>query len=321
MTEKELIKKLNSLKSIKLDSNFKEESGRVLYNQISNSSGGFTASLNVFQKAFGYIAQPMWAVFFVVVVIGGGIFGVQASNYSNPGDSLYIAKIISNKAKLAITFDEEKKTKMRIRFASDHAKDITKFLAESNPEEEAKETEKLSKNFKEQIDSVKTKLKEIKVVKKDEGEERGEVAEENVPVDDEAVFGANLGKEEKGVQISIPDDPISGSSSDENQAEENEEEKAGGEEVSILNNNNEENATGTKAVEEVIEEIDNSNNDLEKAEEILNEAESLFDSKNYNGALDKLDEAGIIINSVTGEEDGEVKGEAEAASSTEEENF
>lgn len=313
MTEKELIKKLNGLKSIKLDSNFKEESGRVLYNQISNSSSDFSASLNIFQKAFGYIAQPVWAVFFVVVVIGGGIFGVQASNYSNPGDSLYIAKIISNKAKLAITFDEEKKTKMRIRFASDHAKDITKFLAESDPEEENKETEKLSKNFKEQIDSVKTKLKEIKVVKKDEGEERGEVAEENVPVDDEAVFGANLGKEEKGVQISIPDDPISDSSNDENQTEENEEEKAGGEEVSILNKNNEQNATGT---EEVIEEVDNSNNDLEKAEKILSEAEILFDSKNYNEALNKLNEAGLVIDDITGEE-GEVKGEFEVGSSTE----
>jgi hypothetical protein len=257
-----------------------------------------------------------------VVVIGGGIFGVQASNYSNPGDSLYIAKIISNKAKLAITFDEEKKTKMRIRFASDHAKDITKFLAESDPKEENKETEKLSKNFKEQIDSVKTKLKEIKVVKKDEGEERREVAEENVPVDDEAVFGANLGKEEKGVQISIPDDSTSSpSQTDNNQVEDNEEEKAGGEEISILNNNNEQNATGTEAVEEVIEEVDNSNNDLEKAEEILNEAESLFDLKNYNGALNKLDEAGAIINSVTGEEDGEVKGESEAASSTEEDTI
>jgi hypothetical protein len=317
MTEKELIKKLNSLKSIKLDSNFKEESGRVLYNQISNSSGGFTASLNVFQKAFGYIAQPMWAVFFVVVVIGGGIFGVQASNYSNPGDSLYIAKIISNKAKLAITFDEEKKTKMRIRFASDHAKDITKFLAESDPKEETKETEKLSKNFKEQIYSVKTKLKEIKIAKNDENEEGGEMVEESIP-DDEAVFGANLGKEEKGVQISIPDDPISDSpQNDEGQTAENEEGEAGGEEISILNNNNEENATGTEAIEEIIEESNNSNNDLEKAEEILSEAESLFDSKNYNGALNKLDEAGVIINSVTGEEDGEVKGESEAASSTE----
>jgi hypothetical protein len=321
MTEKELIKKLNGLKSIKLDSNFKEESGRILYNQISNSSGGFTASLNIFQKAFGYIAQPVWAVFFVVVVIGGGIFGVQASNYSNPGDSLYIAKIISNKAKLAITFDEEKKTKMRIRFASDHAKDITKFLAESDPKEETKETEKLSKNFKEQIYSVKTKLKEIKIAKNDENEEGGEMVEESIP-DDEAVFGANLGKEEKGVQISIPDDSTSSpSQTDNNQVEDNEEEKAGGEEVSILNNNNEQNATGTKAVEEAVEDSDSSNNDLEKAEEILNEAESLFDSKNYNGALDKLDEAGAIINSVTGEEDGEVKGEAEVASSTEEENF
>jgi hypothetical protein len=321
MTEKELVKKLNSLKSIKLDSNFKEESGRILYNQISNSSGGFTASLNIFQKAFGYIAQPVWAVFFVVVVIGGGIFGVQASNYSNPGDSLYIAKIISNKAKLAITFDEEKKTKMRIRFASDHAKDITKFLAESDPKEETKETEKLSKNFKEQIYSVKTKLKEIKIAKNDENEEGGEMVEESIP-DDEAVFGANLGKEEKGVQISIPDDSTSSpSQTDNNQVEDNEEEKAGGEEVSILNNNNEQNATGTKAVEEAVEDSDSSNNDLEKAEEILNEAESLFDSKNYNGALDKLDEAGAIINSVTGEEDGEVKGEAEVASSTEEENF
>jgi hypothetical protein len=252
-----------------------------------------------------------------VVVIGGGIFGVQASNYSNPGDSLYIAKIISNKAKLAITFDEEKKTKMRIRFASDHAKDITKFLAESDPKEETKETEKLSKNFKEQIYSVKTKLKEIKIAKNDENEEGGEMVEESIP-DDEAVFGANLGKEEKGVQISIPDDPISDSpQNDEGQTAENEEGEAGGEEISILNNNNEENATGTEAIEEIIEESNNSNNDLEKAEEILSEAESLFDSKNYNGALNKLDEAGVIINSVTGEEDGEVKGESEAASSTE----
>jgi hypothetical protein len=317
MTEKELLEKLNSFKAIKLDSDFKEESGRILYSQISNSSGGFTANLNIFQKAFEYIAQPIWAVFFAVLVIGAGIFGVNASNYADPSDSLYIAKIISNKAKLAITFDEEKKTKMGIRFASDHAKDITKFLASSEPAEENKETEKLTKNFKKQIDSVKTKLKEIKVVKEEDKENKDEKENEALNDDEEMVFGANLGKEETGMQVLDPNNSVS-LEPDQPENPEIEAEP----EVSDLNNgdNGEENASGTEEIKEEDADIVNNDDDLKKAERILSEAEILFDSKNYNEALKKLDEAGLVIDDINGEE-GEVKGEFEVGSSTEKENF
>lgn len=297
MNEKELIGKLNNFKNIKLDSNYKEEAKGILFNQISSSSDNFVIhNFTLTQKVFGYIAQPIWAVFFAIIIIGGGIFSVGASQYMNPSDSLYIAKLISNKAQLAITFNEVKKTKLGIKFANNHAKDITKVLASGEIDNEGAEATRLGEDFKEQISSVRSKLNEIKIAE----ESNSSVDELASTNSDDQIFSANSGRDNNGVQVSGSDNNVVVPSGEE-------------EEVAPVIKEGEETASSTNEVKE--ENAEGS--EIENAEKILDEAESLFLEKDYGGTLNKLDEAGILIDSVT-EDEGEVKGASEMASSTEE---
>ena len=294
MENKELIKQLNSLKSIVPDSGWKEINREVLFSQISSSdivaspeAEGFANIFILPQKMVRIFSTPSWAVFFVcLIVLSGGVFSVGAARLSKPDSSLYIARIISEKAKLAMTFNEDEKTKLSFQFANDHAKDIMEILVNTDLNNEASKTkaEKLTENFKEEIKVAKTKLKEMKVSK--------EPASSNDEGNGEAnIFSANLGRDEKGVQVVEPENPNI--------------EIAKNLTAPVAKDVQEEKATSTPAKTEVKSPSDN-------AYKILEEAEKLSDVKDYGGVLNKLQEADTIVNNVK----GEVRGVSEGATST-----
>src|SRR3989339_293021 len=96
-----------------------------------------------------YVSQPVMAVFLIAgVLLGGGFFSLNAAKDTKPGDSLYIAKIISEKTQFALTFNEKKKVKLGIEFAGNRAKEITQVLSEEGDVEIR--VEKLKDNFKKQ---------------------------------------------------------------------------------------------------------------------------------------------------------------------------
>ena len=110
------------------------------------------------------------------------------------------------------------------------------------------------------------------------------------------VFSANLEKDDKGVQVSPGE--ISQSKSDETTISQ--------EDDAIISQASEGIATST------IEEDNNIGDDLEDAHKILEEAEELFNEKDYNGTLNKLVEVDAIVESVnSSQEEGEVKGISE----------
>ncbi|MDD4271556.1 MAG: DUF5667 domain-containing protein [Patescibacteria group bacterium] len=280
MEDRELLKKLNNLKTIKPDDNWKKNYREILYSQISAGATVNKSESNLRiiwenimpGKVFINMAKPVWVTSLAsVLILVIGIGGVYASKNSKPGDSLYIAKIISEKAQLAITFDEKDKAKLGLEFASNRAKEITQVLGESKEPEEKKveKVEQLSQNFKKEINQVKSRLTAI-------GQNKDE---------DSEIFGANIGKNDQRMELAEPAKPtVKEEISSENQTKQI--------------------ATTTK------ENLDSPN-------KALAEAEKMFDEKNINGAIDKLEEVKQIMDQeAKNSESGQVKGASETATST-----
>ncbi|NIA18424.1 MAG: hypothetical protein GWO79_00930, partial [Actinobacteria bacterium] len=274
MNEKELLGQLNNLKNIKPDNNWKQESRDVLLSQISagDYAGEEIVKLNFSYYFRNFFHQPALVVSAILlIVLGGGIFSVGASRDAKPGDSLYIAKIISEKAQLAITFNEKNKAKLGIEFAGNRAKEIAQVLAgEGNGDKDVK-VEKLAHNFKKEISAAKTRLKNIKVIQNDNNVESGDEAGQEEVQEQESdteVFSANLGKDDKGVQIY---DPSAGNDNPEMDASA---------------------ATDDSTDAAPEDSITDDSNDVEQA---LGEAEELFAQEDYDGASDKLNEVNAII--------------------------
>ena len=207
MNDRELLKKLSNLKTIKPDDNFKKNYRDILRSQIFAGATVNKPSSNlkiIWQsimpdKILIDMAKPVWATSLVsVLILMVGIGGVYASKNSKPGDSLYIAKIISEKTQSAITFDEKDKAKLGLEFATNRAKEITQVLEESK-ESAAKKSEKveqLSQNFKKEISQVKIRLTTVKAAES-----------QNKKEEEPEVFGANLGKNNQRMEIAEPVKP------------------------------------------------------------------------------------------------------------------
>lgn len=248
MTEKDLIQQLSKLQTLKPDSDWKDRNRDILLSQIGNTTNEakkisiWTVLNNFLPDSITMLAsKPAMAfVAILAVVFGGSIMSIRAAKETTPGDSLYIAKIISEKTQLAITFSEKEKAKLNLEFASNRAEEIAK-LSES-PEQSTANTNNISNltnNFKREIKEAKTRLtnmdnaKVAKEIEKNDNNNTDNTANNN----DEKiqVVGASLEQDDKNMQLSAP-------------------------------------------------------------EQRLNEAEKLFENKDYSGTTDKLKEVTDTIN-------------------------
>jgi len=289
MTDRELIAKLNSLK-IKPDPAWKNRSREILLSQIS---GGNEISkkvkilerLDVWSEVFipfdllhKLAAKPVMVTGLVIAsLLGGGVFSLQAAKNTKPGDSLYIAKIVSEKARTAITFDEKEKAKLGVEFAGNRAKEMVRVIEEEKDDSVKNEkVEKLAADFKKELSGAKDRLEKINSRESDESENSGsggangdkeeEKTGENKPADE--VFGANLGKDNNGIQVSDPSGSVTPKANPEIKPDEK--------------------ATTTVENEKPAEKVD-------AQVKILNDAEELFENKDYGGAAEKLEEIKNII--------------------------
>ena len=353
MNNKELIKKLNQLESVQLDESWKENNRAVLFNQISSSDipeeaylkeklvKNFLNSFIFFKK---HILTPAWAgAIILVFLISSGIV-VQASGDARPGSFFYYARLIKEGTQLASTFDKKEKNKLNLKFASEHAKDITDVLNDPGFNKEG-DAEKLAKNFEDSLESVKTSLKEMRAEsEKDEnknienniveGQEDGSVNK------DEDNSGTSiLGDENKNDEDKI-DEEIQAQNedqaSDENVTSEegffvvdsgrgeeglsvfdpsegnsptdnSEEGDEGDNEDGLLNSSSSDNISDKI---ETAEDISQNKNDKDLAG-LIGEAEFLFEQEKYEEAREKIEEFMNIIDGTVSE--GEVKGAATTA--------
>ena len=264
MTEKQLLQQLKGLKTIGLSSEEKKASKDLLFSQISNTfnkseDNSNSSYLFVFRNLFSVLSQPLLVVAGFFVFISGTI--VLSSGFykkSKPNDSFYIARIISEKARINTTFSQSEREALALKFASDHAKDIATVLMDPqfNLEENKYKVEKLNTSFKNEISKVRTQIEKNEKAKNEVS------SENNSSSSEELVFSASSLTEGDALQIHISENNQS-TSSKKNEAE-------------LLE-----------------EKINNSSSEIIKlngGQEIIDEIEKLFAEGKYQELIEKLKE-------------------------------
>lgn len=275
MTNKNLIAKLNNLKTVNPEAEWLTSNRDLFLAQISNSGAEKLTAWEVFVINFRSFAkassQPAFtlAVFFLLLV-SSSIFGHKLFSQAKPNDSLYIARVISEKAKLNTVMDTKARDKMAVQFATNHAKDISAVLAdpEFNTEDNQAQVAKLSENFNKEMDTVKVKMEKLAAAKP-VVETPAVTPETATSSDDEVSIAAGSGIDDKGIQISatpaVPAIP--------------------GKEI----------ATTTPAVPAVPATPAISTEPV-IAPNVPDQVKEMFEKKEYNNVIDKLNEVEELIN-------------------------
>jgi len=193
MTERELVKNLSALQSVRPNRDWVKRNREVLSYQIFNGAE-YTETHLSFYERFSLISKrvlqptPIAALIAIFLLVGG----VFASK-NIPADSpLYIAKTISERAQLAATFDETAKARLNLEFASQRAAEAQQINTNSE-DQQAKnnQLQQLSSNFKQEIDSARARISKIKPTTP------------NATPDDSGVVSAQSGKDDKGIQVKL----------------------------------------------------------------------------------------------------------------------
>jgi len=289
MTDKELLKQLNSLKSIKMDSELKESNKRVLMTQISNTiSADF--EVKPFNNFFFYVRNILSMSSKPAMVLSGVFLFVVTSLFlgndfykdSKPNDSLYIARVISERARLNTVFNNIEREKLEMQFASKHAEDIATLLMdpEFNNEENKEEVAKLSASFRSEIEKVRVNVEKSEIVETEKQVEEQE---------DTFVFSASNLKDENGIDISIPEENFlsTGSINDTDSVSSTSVESTD----SIASTSLEIENLGDQ-IEELSEQIDLENNQEIKKDKkaVVEDIEKLFNEGKYSEVVLKLQE-------------------------------
>lgn len=270
MTDRDLITKLNKLKNINPDQSWLSSNRELLLSQVSNSGARELSAWSVFVINFSSLAKaaskPAYALgAFILILLTGSIFSHQAFSSAKPNDSLYIARIISEKAKLNTILNADERNMLAVQFATEHAQDISAVLADPqfNNDENKDQVAKLNESFNNEIDSVKTHISYLtpKTTK---------TASINNSID--IVSMANSLKDDDGVQVFEDDSKIKPVLT------------PGAKATSVLNIPNTLLASST---ENSVVEI--------STDSVLDEAKELFEKKDYTKASDKLKEVDEMI--------------------------
>ena len=245
MTDRDLIKKLTNLKEIKPDASWLKANRDSLYSQISNSGAtnistwsSFVINLKSVLKTASAPAVALASL--MLFVVASSAFGHLLLSNTKPNQSLYIAREISEQAKLNTILNPVEREKMALQFASDNAQDITTVLSDPTFNNE-QEIAKLNMKFNEEIKTVQ------KSVAKLEKPAVQNSATADTATNSDEVYSATLSKDSDGLSL-------------------------GGAQL---------NTTSTESVSTTTK--------------ILEEAQSLFDKKDYSEALNKLKEVNDLI--------------------------
>ena len=279
MTNQDLIAKLNSLKKISPDQNWLKDNRELLLSQISNSGAEklpvWRLVLIDFSSTLKALSQPAYALgVFVLLLLTGSFFSQQMLAKTKPNDSLYIARILSEKVKLNTTFDGATRDRLAVQFATGHAQDISAMLAdpEFNTEANKDQVAKLNDNFQAEINTVKDRISRLPAPVKTP-------TPAAVINNDSQIIIADNSKDEQGIQLSekkgeattlnlsVPTSTLTIGTSTEN----------------------------TLALPEASSTLKNEIVPSVAADKIVDEAVKLFIQKDYTKASDKLKEVDAII--------------------------
>lgn len=283
MTDKKLIKQLKSLKGLNPNKEWQVNCRRVLLTQIENSGASQTSAWQNFfinLKCVGNLAyRPAIGIAsFLIVMIGLSFFAHQWFQSSKPNDSLYIARVISERARLNTVLDSSAREIMSAKFAMSHAQDISNLLADPDFDfSSSEQVDKLNENFNREIAVAKERV--VSWQEKQDTEIKEESSPYSPSEEDDFIFIADNNKDESGLQVSTTNEEESKSPSllattTEETIEEEENEIS----QSELDNLEEQIIKAEK-------ELDEKDNSPAK---LLDEAKELFDNGHYQKASEKL---------------------------------
>jgi len=202
MTDRYLIKKLGNLKEIKPDTSWLKANRDSLYTQISNSGAtevsvwtSFVINFKSLLKTASAPAISLASLMFILVA--SSVYGHLLLSNTKPSNSLYIAREISEKAKLSTILDIEEREEMASQFAVSNAQDIINVLSDPNFKDE-KEIAKLSTKLNEEIKTVKKNIAKVEIP----AVQNIETATASAPVISDEVFSASLEKDPNGISVS-----------------------------------------------------------------------------------------------------------------------
>ena len=270
MKEKELVTKLKNLKSVSANAAWKQSNREILFSQIAGGkepeqANWFLVFENFLPERMVFVFSKPVAVFAVIalIIFGGSAVSIAASARSKPGDSLYIAKIINEKTKQALTFDSKAKARLNLEFAGNRATEATQVLSEvGTDQEKSAQLNELTTNFKKELTAVKSRLAKINPNSTSKNNDNGNTGNAGTAGDEKVqVFGSALEKTDQGLEVSD-------NTQNTNQVK------------------NTEAATTTKPSGAAV---------FSPTDSALAAAEKLFDQKDYQGSLDKLKELSVII--------------------------
>lgn len=205
MTEKQLVQKLNNLREIQPDASWLKANRDSLFAQVSNSGAKDLTSWSSFVINFSSlirtVSMPALAIgSFMLFIIVSSIFSHLLLVNAKPNDSLYIARVISERAKLNTILNTESRDKMAAQFATSHAQDIMTVLSDPTFNNNEADVAKLNESFKNEINTAKQSIAKVKTTKPDIASTSNAVT---IATASDEVFSASLIKDEKGVSREV----------------------------------------------------------------------------------------------------------------------
>ncbi|MDA3802515.1 MAG: hypothetical protein PF488_01285 [Patescibacteria group bacterium] len=281
MTGKQLITNLRELKNEQPDNDFLKENRELLLTQISNSGGEKIGSFKRFLIAFENLAKAsakpaMSIALFLLVLVTAGVFGASYLESSKPNDSLYIARVLSERMKVNTTFNEEAREKLASKYALSHAEDIVLILSDENfhSEENSEQIARLSQDFKEEISKASEGINNLERNNNQENitSSTSNNNEDRVEISENSSEGNEDGQDVKDEGVMI----IAENNKDENGIE------------IMTTSNEEEEMTEEEVIEMEIAQVEDQLKGT-SSEDIIKEITDLFEK-------DKFDEAKLKLN-------------------------
>ena len=138
----------------------------------------------------------MAAVSVLGILLGGSMASVSASERAIPGDLLYPVKLASEQAQILLQKEKTEKIKLKTEFVGRRAEEIRTIAKSEGPEKPARLKEAAG-ILKQDLDTLKTQLSEVKTVETKSVEEAKKVVETAKLVDQKTVEVANVVKDVK----------------------------------------------------------------------------------------------------------------------------
>lgn len=205
MKDKELLSQLNKLKDQRPNPMWLASNRDVLASQLYSGQNEQPAlSWLVKANLLGRLVfQPQYVALMIVLFFASsGLVGVKLSQSSVPGDSLYIAKRVSERAQLMLAFSEESKTKLNVEFAGKRLEELKELIDDAaDPSAEPTKIASLKASAQAEIKVARDRLAKTK----SEAGPTVKVPNSSIAADNSEFIAAEASKDNQRLDISVPD--------------------------------------------------------------------------------------------------------------------